>query len=105
MHDLTTYPTFYSNYSYKWLEAKNLNKVFSKVSMNKLLPILGLLCFFTWVSCSQNDDDCPDEEISLASCTCPAEYYPVCGCNNKTYPNSCIAGCSGIDNFKLGECS
>ncbi|NJN35577.1 MAG: hypothetical protein HC817_16275 [Saprospiraceae bacterium] len=44
------------------------------------------------------------KEVLRADCVCTAQYDPVCGCNNVTYGNSCIASCSGITEFKKGEC-
>ncbi|MGB0404050.1 MAG: Kazal-type serine protease inhibitor family protein [Salibacteraceae bacterium] len=35
---------------------------------------------------------------------CLTVYEPVCGCNNKTYSNSCNANAYGIDEFTDGEC-
>jgi len=51
-------------------------------------------------------DGCPaswecekDEE-----CVCTMEYDPVCGEDNKTYSNSCLAECEKIDSWTDGEC-
>lgn len=46
--------------------------------------------------------DC--EENINPDCFCILIYDPVCGCNNKTYGNACEAMCSGITDFKKGEC-
>lgn len=35
---------------------------------------------------------------------CIMIYAPVCGCNNKTYGNSCVAESYGIGKYTLGEC-
>jgi hypothetical protein len=32
-------------------------------------------------------------------------YMPVCGCNNKTYSNTCVAQSAGILQWTDGECS
>lgn len=35
---------------------------------------------------------------------CTEEYNPVCGCNDKTYPNACYAAREGISVGRTGEC-
>lgn len=37
-------------------------------------------------------------------CICTMQYDPVCGCNNKTYGNACMAACAGIKSYVKGEC-
>ena len=54
-------------------------------------------------SCCKEDSSSCVENINN-DCVCTLQYDPVCGCNNKTYGNSCIAGCSGITEFTPGEC-
>ena len=35
---------------------------------------------------------------------CTADYRPVCGCNDVTYPNACRARAEGVQRFTEGRC-
>ena len=42
-------------------------------------------------------------EKRIKNCICPQIYMPVCGEDNKTYSNSCVAECAGVK-FTMGAC-
>jgi len=53
----------------------------------------------------------PDGQCNAAEgvCTikpviCTKEFAPVCGCNDKTYSNRCVANADGINVSYEGEC-
>lgn len=70
----------------------------------KTILILSIL--FTCLCCNKKAN-------SIGQCTekpsdgrmCTAIYQPVCGCNNKTYGNSCEAEARGIMKYTEGECA
>lgn len=68
---------------------------------NILLSICAAI-FFTFVFSCKMNNKCV--ENSRQDCVCTMQYDPVCGCNNKTYSNACMAQCAGIKEYKKGEC-
>jgi len=73
--------------------------------MKKLFLVLLLvpLAFCSKGDGNINSDECNENE-DIKEIVYTMDYSPVCGCNNKTYSNQCIAGSWGIETYTMGEC-
>ena len=78
---------------------KKSNPFFTLVFAAVLIASLGL----------QNlnaQEDCIDPSLIDPMAFCPFIYAPVCGCNNVTYDNSCLAMVTdGVTTWTSGPCS
>jgi hypothetical protein len=73
--------------------------------MKKLSLFILLLVSFSAFQCDDEipSDACIDpEKIKVGACT--KDYSPVCGCDSKTYGNSCAADLAGVKSWTLGAC-
>lgn len=63
--------------------------------------LISTLFVFTLIACNK---DCK-KTAWKEGCVCTEVYDPVCGCDNRTYGNSCEAECQGITKYKEGKCN
>lgn len=67
-----------------------------------LILIVGAMMGCEQKLVEEINPDCVEKINTTVVCT--AQYDPVCGCNNKTYGNACVAGAAGIRVIYSGEC-
>ena len=70
---------------------------------NRLKFIVTLLILFSCNKEIVKDNACIDE-ILIKDGPCTKEYRPLCGCDNITYGNLCMANNAGVISFSEGEC-
>jgi hypothetical protein len=51
-----------------------------------------------------DEKQCIDETLIDPNIRCDDRHEPVCGCNNRNYPNSCFAEREGVTYWRDGSC-
>ena len=65
-----------------------------------------VLLLIVYLACKKEkqNTDCIDPQKIELNKACIEIYQPVCGCDNKTYSNSCFAAINGIESWIEGTC-
>ena len=69
-----------------------------------LILILSMAAVSATCEKTKGGDDCIDRKKIDPNAVCIEIYEPVCGCDGKTYPNSCYAAKAGVTKWTPGEC-
>jgi len=56
------------------------------------------------ITCKAAQPGCIDSAKINPEALCTMQYDPVCGCNNQTYSNACLAENAGVITFTKGAC-
>lgn len=65
-----------------------------------------IILIFVAQSCNNDsaDNECIDPQNIDLNQVCIEIYQPVCGCDQKTYSNSCYASINGLSDWTEGAC-
>ena len=70
--------------------------------LKKPFYVLFLLMLY---ACPKVEEDCQANATQDPTLVCIQICDPVCGCNNMTYSNACIAESWGVNQFSQGACT
>lgn len=74
--------------------------------MKRIFYIISVLTVVFFISCSKEVPELEpcNSHYPDPDCVCTFLFDPVCGCDGVTYPNPCVAECSGIYVYSKGKC-
>lgn len=74
--------------------------------MKNLIYASSILLALAGFSCKSTQEQmaCIDPAKIDPNGMCTMQYDPVCGCDNKTYGNACMADKAGVTSYTKGAC-
>ena len=105
---MPAYPPHYFKEEKHGVEITLILGILNFPKTNTMTKLFFVLLFIMLASCFKDDInsysiECK-EKGNIKEIACTREFVPVCGCNNKTYSNKCIASSWGIETYTMGKC-
>lgn len=69
-----------------------------------LLYPLGIIVLSLNFGCAKDAPKGCIDKSKITNGPCQLNYAPVCGCDKKTYSNSCFAEGAGLTSYTKGAC-